>query len=144
MNQRIHLSMPAAAHSATEARRALDALEDEIDPPLLEDLRLLVTELVTNSVRHADTDGPASVDLSVDVAPDRVRVEVRDRGPGFDRDGVARRAEGRDGEPELRAGGWGLYLVESLANRWGVRREGGTRVWFELDRADRPVGAGVA
>jgi anti-sigma regulatory factor (Ser/Thr protein kinase) len=145
MNERIHLSMPAAAHSAAEARRALDSLEDEVDPALLEDLRLMVTELVTNSVRHADTDGPADVGLSVSVAPDRVRVEVRDRGRGFDRDGARRRApDGRDGEPELRAGGWGLYLVDRLASRWGVGREGGTRVWFELDCVDRRVGAGAA
>jgi anti-sigma regulatory factor (Ser/Thr protein kinase) len=142
MTDQINLSMPAAPHSAAEARRALDELEDRVDPPVLEDLRLLVTELVTNSVRHADTEGEGRVEMSVRLDPELVRVEVRDEGRGFEPV-----AEGAGGEPgterrsldgELRHGGWGLYLVERVATRWGVRREGGTRVWFELERAPQP------
>jgi hypothetical protein len=55
-----------------------------------------------------------------------VRVEVGDLGPGFD-------PGPRDLDRESPSG-WGLYLVDQLADRWGVTRAGGTRVWFEIDR----------
>ncbi len=150
MNDDISVSLPAEPRSLPEARRALDPLEECVDAPMLEDMRLLVTELVTNSVRHAETGQDARVELNVRVAPDVVRVEVTDEGSGFrpERRAADRRsAPSRDyagperrsdqGEPELRVGGWGLYLVESLATRWGVRRGDRVRVWFELDRTAR-------
>jgi anti-sigma regulatory factor (Ser/Thr protein kinase) len=90
----------------------------------METMRLLVTELVTNSVKHAATD---SVELKVLVGRSVVWVEVLDEGPGFEPS--PRSSDSRD------EGGWGLFLVERLANRWGVAREGSaTRVWFELLR----------
>jgi len=150
MNDDISVSFPVEPSSPSEARRALDPLEERVGAPMLEDMRLLVTELVTNSVRHADSCDEARVELNVHVAPDVVRVEVSDEGSGFrpERRAADRRsAPGRDyagperrsgqGEPELRVGGWGLYLVESLATRWGVRRGDRVRVWFELDRTAR-------
>jgi anti-sigma regulatory factor (Ser/Thr protein kinase) len=113
---------PAAA---AEARRALRRLRADIDPPLMETLRLLVTELVANSVRHAEAD---SVTLRVAVGRSAVLTEVTDHGPGFD--------PARTGTPRADSSGWGLFLVERLAYRWGVARHGdSTRVWFELPRA---------
>jgi anti-sigma regulatory factor (Ser/Thr protein kinase) len=87
-------------------------------------MRLLVTELVTNAVRHARA---PQVDVLVRVGPSGVRVEVADPGPGFE---PAPRQEGHGAE-----GGWGLVLVDRLADRWGVARgDGRTRVWLELGR----------
>ena len=87
-------------------------------------IRLLVTELVTNSVRHAEAQ---AVDMRVKVTRDQVRLEVTDRGPGFE-------FEAREAGQDLE-GGWGLYLVDRLADRWGISNEGGTsRVWAEIDR----------
>ncbi len=150
MNDDISVSFPVEPSSPGEARRALDPLEERVGAPMLEDMRLLVTELVTNSVRHADTCDEARVELNVRVARNVVHVEVSDEGSGFrpERRAADRRsAPSREyagperrsdqGEPELRVGGWGLYLVESLATRWGVRREDRVRVWFELDRTAR-------
>jgi anti-sigma regulatory factor (Ser/Thr protein kinase) len=109
------------------ARDAIHDLERELDPALFENLRLLVSELVTNSIRHARSPAQASVDLRVELLPDRVRVEVGDRGLGFD-------PQARS--PDHRGpSGWGLYFVDRLADRWGVRRKGGTLVWFEIDRS---------
>lgn len=120
----IKLSLEGGPEAAVKARRALARLRSEVDAPTLESLRLLVTELVSNSVRHA---GAPTVDLLVLVSRPAVRVEVTDRGPGFD---PYQHRPDRD-----REGGWGLFLVERLADRWGVAREGlGTRVWFELER----------
>jgi anti-sigma regulatory factor (Ser/Thr protein kinase) len=85
-----------------------------------------VSELVTNSIRHAHTPAWASIDLLATAFADRVRVEVGDHGPGFDP---------RPPDPDRDSpSGWGLYLVDQLADRWGVSRTDGNRVWFEIDR----------
>jgi signal transduction histidine kinase len=68
-----------------EARRALDPLAHVVDREAFGDLRLLVTELVTNSVRHAPRESAGGIELSVAVAPHRVRAEVADRGVGLRR-----------------------------------------------------------
>src|SRR3954469_9684732 len=105
----------------TVARNALDGLALELDEQTLEDARLLVTELVTNSVRHGDGE---TVRVILDRrAPDHLRCEVVDDGSGFLP--IARPANSDQD------GGWGLHLVERLARDWGVR-EGSTHVWFEL------------
>ena len=97
----------------------------DLDPPLIETLRLLVTELVTNSVRHTAAD---SLTLSVAIGKSAVLTEVADTGPGFDPKCVE-----NSGDDDT---GWGLFLVQRLADRWGVRHDGPSkRVWFELRRA---------
>jgi anti-sigma regulatory factor (Ser/Thr protein kinase) len=114
--------------AAAKARRSLATLRGDLNGALMETLRLLVTELVTNSVRHARAD---TVMLRVLVGKSAVRTEVTDAGPGFDPAEV--------GSPSDARTGWGLFLVERLATRWGVNSNGdGTRVWFELSRAPTP------
>jgi signal transduction histidine kinase len=109
------------ANAPQVARLALNDLDTELDPTVLEDTRLLVSELVSNAVRHGDGD---QVRVVLDVmGPTRVRCEVIDNGDGFLP--IARRPD------DPREGGWGLHLVEQLSQQWGVR-EGSTHVWFEL------------
>ena len=124
MEDGLRLSLDRGPEAAVKARRGLARLRGDLDPPLLETLRLLVTELVTNSVKH--TGGP-TVDLKVLVGSGTVWTEVTDAGPGFDP------AEtGRAGPDHT---GWGLFLVERLAQRWGASQDGdGSKVWFELRR----------
>jgi anti-sigma regulatory factor (Ser/Thr protein kinase) len=111
--------------AAAEARRAISKLRADLDPPLMETLRLLVTELVTNSVRHTESD---SLILRIAIGRTAVLTEVTDDGPAFDPDEAAK--------PVSQDGGWGLFLVQRLAATWGVTRDNGTkRVWFELKRA---------
>jgi anti-sigma regulatory factor (Ser/Thr protein kinase) len=91
----------------------------------LADILLLVSELVTNSVRHAGLAGTDLIELHVDVDTGTVRIEVIDPGPGF-------AADRADPNPSLGVG-WGLHLVELLAQRWGVDTRGSRTVtWFEL------------
>lgn len=116
------LRLPATPESIPLARRELDRLEGEVDAEQLEVLRLLVSETVTNSIRHAA--GSEVVDIRLWLGHGSIRLEVEDRGPGFRR----RRAAATSGE------GWGLLLVDRLARRWGVRPGGPTTVWLELDR----------
>jgi anti-sigma regulatory factor (Ser/Thr protein kinase) len=112
--------------SAAAARRALGELSDHISPRRLEDARLLVSELVTNAIRHAGLAADDLIRLVVVSGERALRIEVCDPGRGFDLS---------EPEPDpARPSGWGLYLVRELSDRWGVDRAGVTRVWFELDR----------
>jgi len=110
--------------AASAARNALLALERKLDSRVLDDIRLLVSELVTNAVRHAEGCGDGQVGLDVTIESSRVRVEVADTGEGFE-------PQPRDDEMS-RPGGWGLYLVDRIADRWGVVRNRMNRVWFEI------------
>jgi anti-sigma regulatory factor (Ser/Thr protein kinase) len=123
-DESLSLRLGGGPEAAASARAALARLREDIDPPLMETLRLLVTELVTNSIRHADSD---SVLLRVFVRPTAVLTEVTDHGPGFD--------PATTGTPRADRSGWGLFLVERLADRWGASHKAGTtKVWFELQR----------
>lgn len=125
---RLHLRLRPGPEAAGEGRHALDRLEGALGEDQLSELRLLVTELLTNSVRHGASDN-GWVKLDVDVYANCVRVGVTDNGPGFEPD--------PEPTPHLdRPGGWGLCLVDRLADRWGVAREDATTVWFEVDRDD--------
>jgi anti-sigma regulatory factor (Ser/Thr protein kinase) len=118
------LRIGGGPRAAGRARHELARLRDDLDPPLLESVRLLVTELVANSVRHA---GAASVELVVHLRAERVRVEIANRGSAFTTRPL--RHEG------LSERGWGLFLVERLSDDWGIAEERGhQRVWFEIRR----------
>jgi anti-sigma regulatory factor (Ser/Thr protein kinase) len=121
----VSVELAGGPHAAAKARGALSGLRSDIDPPCLETLRLLVTELVTNGVKHAGSD---TVSVKVLVGGSAVWTEVSNEGPGFDPDSA--------GTPREDRSGWGLFLVQRLSHRWGVRQDNGhTRVWFELARA---------
>jgi anti-sigma regulatory factor (Ser/Thr protein kinase) len=122
----VDVRLDAAPASVARARAQLDALSGVVKDDLLEDLRLLVSEVVTNSVRHAGLRPTDKVSLHVTADGKRVRAEILDPGPGFDPPPHV---------PGAGAGsGWGLFLVERVADRWGIDRvDASTRVWFELD-----------
>jgi anti-sigma regulatory factor (Ser/Thr protein kinase) len=118
------MRLAGGPEAAARARTAISELDGDLEPSLLETLQLLVTELVANSVRHARAE---AVTLRVVVGRSKVLTEVTDPGPGFD--------PADTGKPRDDHTGWGLFLVEQLAHRWGVSRAGrATRVWFELQR----------
>lgn len=121
------LALQRGLDAAAVARHALDGLDGRMPADQLGDVRLLVSELVTNAVRHADMAEEDAIRLTVQVTGTAVRVEVADPGAGFEPEPPP--------EDPARASGWGLFLVETLADRWGVERGGGTLVWFELDRS---------
>jgi anti-sigma regulatory factor (Ser/Thr protein kinase) len=118
------VSFPVDPSTPAAARSALNVGALDVPSGVLPDLQLLVSELVTNSVTHADFDAGQRIELRVRVEPDRVRVEVQDPGPGFT-------PKPRGSDDPLDAG-WGLYLVERIADRWGVVDGAPAVVWFEI------------
>jgi anti-sigma regulatory factor (Ser/Thr protein kinase) len=122
----IVLELPAEPHSAKVARDAVGGLDGHFGPSH-GDVLLVISELVTNSVRHAGLDAQQPLRLSVNVEGDLIRIAVRDPGPGFE-------PPPPPTDP-AHVGGWGLVLVEQLSERWGVERDGdATVVWCELRR----------
>jgi anti-sigma regulatory factor (Ser/Thr protein kinase) len=121
----LKVSVPASADAGSALRRAVRALDRWLGPQTAEDVELLVTELATNGVKHARTANGNRITLVARAEPGRVRIEVRDGGRGFEH---KRRDRGLT-EP----GGWGLMLVEDLADRWGIEGEPSTTVWFEMN-----------
>jgi integral membrane sensor domain MASE1/anti-sigma regulatory factor (Ser/Thr protein kinase) len=119
--------LPSKPQAVAVARDALAELEPLLDRHLLATARLLVSEIVTNSVRHAQASAEDKIELRATVFADKLRVEVSDRGAGF-------RGRARTPDPES-ASGWGLYIVDQFADNWGVLRDDATRVWFEIERA---------
>jgi signal transduction histidine kinase len=110
--------------AAGAARRLL--VREGLDPDLDHTATLLVSEVVTNAIRHANMDSAERIVLAARLTDDWARIEVRDTGPGFD--------------PDVRHNvpGYGLRMLDMLAARWGVDHDDqGTRVWFEIDRRRR-------
>jgi anti-sigma regulatory factor (Ser/Thr protein kinase) len=121
----IDLRLAPRPESVPHARRALDDLAGLASQASLEDARLLVSELVTNSIRHGHLSAAQDIWLQADLDGDTLHVEVRDPGGGFE---LRPRIAGQDD----RDSGWGLYLVGLLAERWGVNADGSTLVWFDI------------
>jgi hypothetical protein len=111
-----------APGAPSQARTAVADWLDGRSAEFRHDACLLVSELVTNSIRHADLPAGAPIVVRAAATNGVVRVEVHDQGNGPAR----RRASG------AHEGGFGLHLVELLAARWGVNHQQGTCVWFEL------------
>ena len=107
------------------ARGVLDGLNGHFPQSRLYDAALCLTELISNAVRHPSADG--DVGLTLDLEDDRLRVTVADPGQGFEHKRPSRGGEG----------GWGLYIVDNLADEWGVEAGERTVVWFEILRAPR-------
>jgi anti-sigma regulatory factor (Ser/Thr protein kinase) len=130
----VSIQLAPVTDSARAARRAVDALPLHEHTEAAFNARLLVTELVGNSVRHAGLSAADSITLELRLSDRLLRVEVTDQGAGFQRPSF-------DGQPSSEAGGHGLFLVDALADRWGTQptpHKNGWIVWFEIDVPSSP------
>lgn len=123
----LRLRFPARAENLSLIRRALARIGPE---RMRWDATLLTNELVTNSLRHADLGPGDIIDVVVDWSGAVLRVVVTDSGSASVPDGTVagsiRPAPGAQS-------GWGLYLVDTLAARWGTNLGGAPGFWFELE-----------
>jgi serine/threonine-protein kinase RsbW len=124
----IHLRIPAKAEYITLCRLALTGLGQlrAIPDDTMADLKLALTEAVSNSVRHAyGPAGDGSVEVVYELHPDRLGIEVVDDGEGFDPEA--------DPEPgvavgeELSEGGLGIAIIRSIADEFELRSSPGVR-----------------
>jgi anti-sigma regulatory factor (Ser/Thr protein kinase) len=108
-----------------EARRAVARFEAGVPAIVIESARLLVTELVTNSLLHGNAEADGWIDVLIERRAGCLRIEVADPASS-------------GGRPVLRSvdptstSGWGLQLVDRLASDWSIQTDSGTCVWFEL------------
>ncbi len=116
-----NVQAPALARSAI-AERCADL---GLDGSLAQSLILLVSEVVSNAVRHSSGDPLAPVSMIATFGERAIRVSVTDAGAGF---------TPLQRDPARTHDGYGLYLLEKVAERWGVESRGNTTVWFELVR----------
>jgi anti-sigma regulatory factor (Ser/Thr protein kinase) len=113
--------------AAARARRLVEhELSGRVPSRVLEDVTLLVTELVANSVCHGGAGSSSSLHLLMEGGRPGLHVEVAN--PDHVGGAPTRRAADLGG-----GGGIGLNLVQDLASRWGVRAQPHTTVWFDLD-----------
>jgi anti-sigma regulatory factor (Ser/Thr protein kinase) len=118
-------TLPCGPEAPSLARSFVSScLDGHAKPELRDHARLLVSELVTNSLQHSGQGAGAPLHIRAVAADGLIRIEVKDHG----RLGAVRRRAPDD----RRGGGFGLHLVDLLAARWGVSHEDGTLVWFEL------------
>jgi len=125
MSRELSFELAGGPYAVTAARLALSELDELVDETQAFDVRLLVSELVTNSVKHASVGPEDSIKLGLAIDEVLIRCDVVDNGPGFD--------PPDDPAADARDRGWGLFFVEQIADRWGVERES-ARVWFEIER----------
>jgi anti-sigma regulatory factor (Ser/Thr protein kinase) len=131
-------SLPQAVGAA---RRVLRAWEEHFEPDLFYDLSLCVSELVTNRVRQGGSARGDEIELVVRRSEKLVRAEVRESRP----DVLVKQPL------EQSLSDWGIFIVDRVADRWGVDRGQGTVVWCEIDLASDgrsrnapPLGATLA
>jgi serine/threonine-protein kinase RsbW len=120
----VRLRVPARAEYIALARLALSGLADIVTLPedLVADLKLALTEAVSNSVRHAYADGSGYVSIAYELGPETLAVEVVDDGTGFDPD----RPPLLEGE-ELTEGGLGIAIIRTIADDFELRSQPGVR-----------------
>ena len=119
----LSLELPATAHAPARAREAVRqaALKSGVQADDSWRAEMIVTELVTNAVKH----GPGGpVELAIEAGGNGVRGEVADPGLGIQRRRITDIGTAAEG-------GRGLYLVDMLSDSWGLA-DNSSRVWFEV------------
>jgi anti-sigma regulatory factor (Ser/Thr protein kinase) len=124
IEESINLRLAGGKEAPGRARASLEVLDGALGE-LRSPVELLVSEVVTNSVLHGHTGHEAAFELRLRAAAAGVRVEVADAGSGF--------SPPHDLPAPDERGKFGLFLVDHLADRWGVDERRST-VWFEIDR----------
>lgn len=119
-SERLEHELPRNHDAPWLARRMLgEWFGASLESDELHRAKLLASELVTNAILH----GAGRIQLRARLDGGRLRVEVRDEGPGFDRTGGPRSLDHLHGQ--------GLAIVEAESSRWGIE-PGTSQVWFEL------------
>lgn len=120
----VTIQLPPTSEAASIARKFVEDYRDHLDPEMIEDAKLLVSEIVTNAVLY----GRPEITLILQVDPPALGIAVMDAGDG--------QPVFPDQTPQADAtSGRGLLIVDTVASAWGVRPNSpapGKTVWFDL------------
>ena len=122
MESSMDLELPSEAASPAAVRRALGDFAHLLSPQELDDLQLVFSELVSNSIRHAGLSAKDLIRIHLEISDHLIRGAVADGGPGLI----------HEGPPYGR--GYGLQILDRLATRWGTSDDSLAQVWFEIER----------
>jgi two-component sensor histidine kinase len=125
----VHVCLPSDSRAARAARRSLQLLEGYLPDETIDDVNLLVSELVSNSVKHASLKDDQEIQVDANPTDHGIRVEVTNPGGAQLANRLPDKAE---------ESGWGLLLVTKIATRWGIATNGRTLIWFEIDLGKKP------
>ncbi len=122
----VSFTVPGGRRAAGVARRSVLSSKAGLPRVIRHRLALMLSELVTNAIQHGGAGPEETIHVRLASTPKRVRVEVFDPGS---------RGGGPRDRVEEDVGGFGLVLVDHLADTWGRKRvgNGGSLAWFELD-----------
>lgn len=124
----ITIQLPALPTALAQARQAVaEHLWRRVTPSELDSIKLVVTELIANSIRHAGLTSEHRIDVLLEDRGDHIRIEVSDAGPCL---GAP--------SPPHDDGGRGLMLVAGLSRQWGWEKQPRCKVWSEVELSDRP------
>lgn len=121
----VRKEIPNGPEAAALARRVLDPFESRVPEDVLVDVRLVLSEIVTNSYKHAGSPEGTPIEITVRDSQDVLRLDVIDRSI-FD--------PTPETTEELRSVKWGLVVVDRVADDWGRISEGG--IWAEFRLRD--------
>lgn len=122
MHESLTITTKGGKDAPARVRAAVKALNGGLGEKS-DDVKLLLTELVTNAVVHAEVDHGSFLQVALSAPPERITAMLEYSGEPF------------TAGPELEGDHFGLYLVESLSDSWGFERAGDmNRVWFEISR----------
>ncbi len=124
---RLDFQLQARPESVASVRRTLERAQ--LPDGLLEDAKLLATEMVTNTLRHARLAPGEPIHVHVEWTRSTVRIFVRGGSAPIDTPPVVGSIRPNPGAQS----GWGLYLVDRMASRWGTNLDGQAGYWFELE-----------
>ena len=123
MSSAYYWSLPPLAQAVSDARRTLRERCHHLPQPVLDDVLLLTSELVTNAVQH----GAGEIHCCLRSGPQGLRVEVSEAGSSL--------PHPVELGPDALSGR-GLHIVDTVAARWGAAPDPsnhGKTVWFEID-----------
>src|SRR4051794_297123 len=127
-SETLELVLVHGPNAPSAARGAVGGwLTGRVGAVVLDDLLLMISELVTNSVRHAGAGPDDVIRIHVHAVNGRLQLAVEDAGRNGN---IARRPSNADD-----SSGFGLNIVDRLATEWGISHRGGTRVWAEMVNA---------
>jgi len=126
--------LPCDASAPGRARRFIEEAFGDLDQAILDNVELLTTELVTNSLRHDCSEPGAKVELMIKQDGRALRVSVKDGGSGTKPVVAAPSASSE--------GGRGLMLVDAIADEWGTESRDGLLTWFSVNLDDSSIQKG--